>query len=335
MTPLVSVIVPTHNSEHWIRQTVESVLCQTLSDFELIIVDDGSLDRTVDVLAVISDPRMRVFRYQSAGVRGPAAGRNRGLSHAAGEYIAFLDHDDLWLPQKLAAQVQALQDHPEAAVAYSWIDIINEHGQLIESPARISINGNVFDALLLGCFLWTGSNPLIRRSALDRVGSFDEQIGGSDDWDMWLRLAEVYSFVCVPQPHVQWRITPTNTSNDASFLRNSALRALERAFARNPGLSRSQRRRAVISLYEGTIARAARGNPSRDNSRVIASLFLDAVKLVPTFPLEMLHKPWVLRAIVKALFVLALPSAVARAIFDLARKTTSCRHRIRKPIRKN
>ncbi|MCF3623160.1 glycosyltransferase family 2 protein, partial [Planktothrix agardhii] len=117
--PKISVIIPVYNGEKTIQKTIESVLQQTWQDFELIVINDGSQDATLEILSSIQDPRLRILSYSNAGL---ASSRNRGITEATGEYISFLDADDLWTPDKLEAQFQALEEHPEAAVAYSWTD---------------------------------------------------------------------------------------------------------------------------------------------------------------------------------------------------------------------
>ncbi|MGA9380619.1 MAG: glycosyltransferase family A protein, partial [Phormidium sp.] len=136
--PLISVIIPAFNSEKTIRETIESVLHQTFSDFELIVINDGSTDAILEIVTSIKDPRIKVFSYPNTGV---AASRNRGFSHSCGEFIAFLDADDLWTADKLEAQLKALQENPQAAVAYSWMDNIDESGKFFSSSFHITENG--------------------------------------------------------------------------------------------------------------------------------------------------------------------------------------------------
>jgi glycosyltransferase involved in cell wall biosynthesis len=126
--PLISVIIPAYNAQKTIRETIESVLNQTFKDFEIIVIDDGSQDSTVEIVSAFSDPRLRLFSYPNAGV---SATRNRGLAQANSEFISFLDADDLWTPDKLEAQLRALEANPQAAVAYSWTDYIDESSQFL------------------------------------------------------------------------------------------------------------------------------------------------------------------------------------------------------------
>ena len=125
--PLVSVIVPVYNGETTLPDTVESVLRQTFQNFELIIIDDGSTDGTLRWLRSVRDSRLRVFSYPNGGL---SVARNRGIERSRGEFISFIDSDDLWTPDKLELQLQALRQQPQAALAYSWTAFVDQHGRL-------------------------------------------------------------------------------------------------------------------------------------------------------------------------------------------------------------
>lgn len=228
---LISVIIPAYNAEKTIAKTINSVLAQTYADFELIVIDDGSQDTTLEIIKNISDSRLKLFSYPH---QGHSAGRNRGLSHAVGEYISFIDADDLWTPDKLEAQFQALQTHPEAAVAYSWTNFIDQDDRFLRSGSYINVQGEVYSRLLGTNFIENGSNPLIRREALTAVGKFDETLITSPDWDMWLRLAARYSFVCVEAPQILYRVSTHSVSANVRGMEKSCLRILNRNFAEAP-----------------------------------------------------------------------------------------------------
>ncbi len=165
--PQISVIIPAYNAERTIRETIESVQRQTFQDFELIVINDGSKDRTVELVQSINDERLKIFSYENGGL--PVA-RNRGISRTTGEFIAFLDADDLWTPEKLELQLVALKQHPEAGVAYSWTCFmdVNEQGAAVSflpSPPY-SFEGNVYKKLLVSDIINSGSNKLILRKAI-------------------------------------------------------------------------------------------------------------------------------------------------------------------------
>lgn len=231
--PLISVIIPVYNGEKTIKQTIDSVLKQTFSDFELIVINDGSTDSTLDILASIQDPRLKVFSYPNAG---QPASRNRGIAHAIGEYISFIDADDLWTSDKLETQLKALQNNPQAAVAYSSTNWIDESGQFLRQGAYMNCQGYVYAQLLLNDFVESGSNPLIAAYALREVGDFDGSLSNAHDWDMWLRLAMRYHFVCVPSPQILYRISPKSMSSNLRGMEVSSLQVIERCLAQTSSL---------------------------------------------------------------------------------------------------
>ncbi|OIP68988.1 MAG: glycosyl transferase family A, partial [Oscillatoriales cyanobacterium CG2_30_40_61] len=229
--PKISVVIPVYNGEKTIQKTIESVLKQTWQDFELIVINDGSQDATLEILSSIQDPRLQILSYDNAGL---ASSRNRGIDQAQGEFISFLDADDLWTSDKLEAQFQALQEHPEAAVAYSWTDYIDQLSQFLHSGRHITINGNVYQHLLVNNFLENGSNPLIRKQALNQVGKFDTSLKAGEDWDMWLRLAVHYQFVAVPLPQILYRVSADSMSSQIKNQEIECLKVIEKAFKSAP-----------------------------------------------------------------------------------------------------
>jgi len=231
MNPIISVILPVYNGEKTIKETVRSVLSQTFSEFELIIINDGSADSTVDIVSSIEDERIKVFSYPNAG---QPASRNRGIAQAQGDYIAFIDADDLWTADKLEAQYKALQDNPQAALAYSWTDWIDESGELLKRGSYITESGDVLSKLLLNDFVANGSNPLIRRQALLDVGGFDESLSNAHDWEMWLRLAMRYPFVAVPSPQVLYRKSTSSMSANIWGMERSSIQVIEKALNQAP-----------------------------------------------------------------------------------------------------
>ena len=228
--PTISVIIPAYNAERTILETIASVQQQTFSDFEMIIINDGSSDRTVEILDNVKDERLKIFSYQNSGV---SVARNRGISHATGEFIAFLDADDLWTSDKLEAQLTALQQHPEAGVAYSWTCFMREKGGSYIEKSR-AFEGNVYAKLLVTNFLHSGSNPLIRREAIESVGGFDTTLIPSEDWDFYLRLAARWSFVLVPKPQIFYRQSSGSNSSNVEKLEQATLNMFEKAFRAAP-----------------------------------------------------------------------------------------------------
>ena len=239
-TPTASVGIPVYNGAATIAATIDSILAQTHTDFELIVIDDGSTDNTGEIVATFDDPRLRLLRFENAGL---AASRNRAMQVARAEYISFIDADDLWTPDKLADQLQALRDSPRAAVAYSFTDYIDDAGEHLRSGSHITVDGDALPHLLLTDFLENGSNVMVRRSACERVGGFDENLPAAEDWDFLLKLAARYPFVCVPKPQILYRLTDSAMSFDVKRQERAWLDVLERAFDSVPTPFSSEERR--------------------------------------------------------------------------------------------
>lgn len=195
--PAVSVIIPTYNRAHLLGRAIHSVLAQSLADFELIVVDDASEDRTNAVVEGYRDHRIRYLRHTEN--RGASAARNTGINAAQGEYICLLDSDDEWLETKLEEQMAMFEAVPtRVGVIYAGFSLIwSETGEVV-SRRLPSARGNVFPRLLEGNILGSPT-PMIRRRAFNEVGGFDEQLPSCQDWDMWIRLSKLYQFDYVPQ----------------------------------------------------------------------------------------------------------------------------------------
>ncbi|KYC40467.1 glycosyl transferase family A [Scytonema hofmannii PCC 7110] len=243
----ISVIIPAYNAEHTIRETIASVQNQTFSDFEIIVIDDQSRDRTLEVLHAIQDERLKVFSYENGGA---SVARNRGIDHATGEFIAFLDADDLWTPNKLERQIEALQKNPEAGVAYSWTYYFfkDEKSSYIEKSN--CFEGNVYANLLVTNFLHNGSNPLVRRKAIDSVGLFDPNIRSVEDWDYWLRLSAKWNFVLVREPQIIYRQHSQSVSENIEAMEKNCLALVDKSFQTAPQELQFLKTRTLIVIYQ-------------------------------------------------------------------------------------
>lgn len=187
MTPQVSVIIPTYNRSQYITQALESVLGQSFRDYEMVVIDDGSTDNTQEVLKKF-EGKIRSIRQDNQGI---SKTRNRGISETNGAYIAFLDSDDYWAPDKLAEQVKILDSHPKVGIVYGRMPIINERGEKIGmKPAGIS--GKNFKELLEVWGDIPTSTVMARRECFDKVGLFDSPLEPMEDIDMWIRIAQFY-----------------------------------------------------------------------------------------------------------------------------------------------
>jgi glycosyltransferase involved in cell wall biosynthesis len=203
----VSVIIPVWNAESTIAEAIDSVLSQTFRDFELIVVDDGSTDRTPDILASYGD-RIKTLRRANSG---PAAARNAAVAAASGEYLAFIDSDDRWMPEMLARTAAILDADPGCAMAYCNLAMIDSKG---ESLGTSLIRGDCAHApsmeeILARMWPIMPSGALIRRSAFERCGGFREEFrhAGYEDAFLWLTLREQGHFRYIDESLAQWRFS--------------------------------------------------------------------------------------------------------------------------------
>lgn len=245
--PKVSVIICVYNGETTIARSIDSVLNQTFTDFELLVINDGSRDRTLEVVTRFEDARLQVFSSRNSGL---AASRNRGLAIARGEYISFLDADDLWSADKLESQVKVLEETPDAAVAYSWVDRIDEGDRLICSGGHHTAAGNVLAHLLLADITDSGSNALIRSAAFREVGLYEESMKSGQDWDMAIRLAARYEFAVVPRSQVFYRASSSSISANVLRLEAGCLKTIDRAFQLAPESLQYLKRYSLANLYK-------------------------------------------------------------------------------------
>ncbi|AFY54116.1 putative glycosyltransferase [Rivularia sp. PCC 7116] len=293
----ISVIIPVFNGEVTIGETINSILNQTFRDIEIIIINDGSTDDTLATIKEISDSRIKIFSYPNAGL---SASRNRGISQAKGEYISFIDADDLWTTDKLELQWKALQENPQAAIAYSWTDYIDESSQFLKSGRRIKANGDVFSKLLVINFLENGSNPLIHRKALEKVGGFDESLAAAEDIDMWLRLAANYEFVCVEKPQILYRTSTSSMSANLRRQENACLTVTERAFS-YPKADNLQhlKKQSLSHLYQYLTFKAIDAPPKQRQTLTAAYFLWNCIK---NNPVIIRNKQLIMIAVLKIFF---------------------------------
>jgi len=307
--PLISVIVPAYNAEKTILETIESVLQQTFADFELIVINDGSQDATLELVSGILDPRLQVFSFPNAGL---AASRNRGVARAQGEYISFIDADDLWRADKLELQLQALQANPEAAVAYSWTDCIDEAGEFLRSGSHISVSGDVYAKLLVQNFLENGSNVLICKQALIKIGDSDESLAAGQDRELFLRLAAKYHFVAVPHPQILYRVSAQAISANVDKAGTSRLQVIEQAFTQAPASLQYLKKISIANTCKYHTFKALEGTPAQCQARTAAKFFWCSLKNDPT--LFRRRVTW--KVMLKILILFMLPPQLAEILLQ-------------------
>jgi len=242
--PEVSVIIPTYNSARYLVEAVDSVLAQTYKDFEILVIDDGSTDETESLMGNYG----AAVRYIHQENEGVSAARNRGIDDSLGRYVAFLDADDTWLPNKLERQMSALKAHGEYRVCYSdFIAVTWDLKPL--AVKRIDPEGEALaDLLLRGNVVGSICTVVCERSLFELAGGFDSSLSQCADWDMWVRLACLTDFLYLDERLVTYRKHDANMSGNAALLEHDSVRVLEKGFA-IPNLPESirKRRRAAFA----------------------------------------------------------------------------------------
>jgi glycosyltransferase involved in cell wall biosynthesis len=248
--PLVSVVIPCYRQAHFLPQAVRSVLDQTLSDIEAVVVDDGSPDEPLSQLGELArDPRVVCLRQENAGV---AAARNAGIGVSRGAFLNFLDADD-WLAPGFCERLLPLLARSDD-LGFVYCDMRHVHEAKAQQAAteeysvgasRRLVNGNILPSLLVGGY-FSPQTVLVRRTVLDQVGLFDPELGGHADWDLWLRIAASgYRVQYVDEKLVYYRIHERNMSADLEHMRATRLQALGKLFRRFPDVVAG----AVDELY--------------------------------------------------------------------------------------
>jgi cellulose synthase/poly-beta-1,6-N-acetylglucosamine synthase-like glycosyltransferase len=263
--PRVSVIVPTYNRAYVIREALDSLLAQTYQDFEAIVVDDGSTDDTAEVVSRYGPP-IRYLRRESNG--GAGAARNDGIRASEGEFVTFVDADDLYLPRRLEASLAALEASPDCGGAYAEMHEVAPDGKPLTlrlAAAGFHASGWVFRGQLLHFALHTNT-VTVRRRCFDEVGLFDEALRAYEDQHMWLRLTHRYRFACVPEPLAVYRhraLTPAVVAGTREYAWQALLKALEDM----PDLTRDEQRllrtRAIAAMVTAASAQVQAAHRQR------------------------------------------------------------------------
>jgi glycosyltransferase involved in cell wall biosynthesis len=216
--PLVSVIIPAYNAEKFIAKTLQSVISQTYHNIEILVINDGSQDQTVNIIESFGQKDSRIILLEQANA-GVAVARNLGIAKAKGELIAPIDADDIWYPENLEKQVnRMLKADQSVGLVYAWSVDINENDHLTGGFHVAEYEGKVYLPLLYHNFIGNGSAVLIKKSCLEKVGGYnyeqlkDENSHGSEDWELYLRIAEYYEFVVVPEFLIGYRKSSLSTS---------------------------------------------------------------------------------------------------------------------------
>lgn len=308
---IISVVMPVYNGEKTILRSIKSVLNQTFQDFELIVINDGSQDSTPNLVAQIEDSRIKLIHYSNAGLN---VSRNRGIGHANGKYITFLDADDIWTSDKLMSQLEALQANPKARVAYSWTDYIDMNDNFVVAGTHTVRNGDVYIDLLINNFLENGSNPLIYKEALVKLKGFDESLKAGQDWEMWLRLADKYEFVAVPKVQILYRINENSISANLDRQEKACLGVINNAYKARESISNGVLNASFAQLYKYLSCRALVMPYSRKKAWNAAK-FLCKYFIYDSSRLQRLK--FMLTLWLKVFIIMFLPNGVSNHLFNI------------------
>lgn len=224
--PRVSIVMPAYNCAWCIDRALDSVQAQTFTDFELIVVDDGSTDATPDLLARRGNA-LRVIRQANAGM---SAARNTGIAAARGEYVAFLDSDDWWRPVKLAQQVALMDDDCNLGFSSHATELQSPDGEILGEWGGPTDTDGLVARILGGHSAVAGgaSSVMVRRALLERTGGFDSSLRGAEDTDLWVRLAAASRYACLPDRQVVVTRNPGSVSRNREAMRQGALDCLDK-----------------------------------------------------------------------------------------------------------
>jgi len=257
----VSVVIPTYNRAGLLKRAVNSVLSQTFADLEVLIVDDSSPDDTAAMVAAIDDPRVRYFRHCTN--RGVSASRNTALSHVTGEFVAFLDDDDEWLPEKLAIQIGRLERAcKHVGLICSGYHEIEYGTDRVLCQVTPHLRGQVFESLLRQGYYNHTSSIVARSDCFDQLGMFDVAFDWGEDFDMWLRIAQVFEFDYVEDSLMRFNVLPDGlTLNLRAEIKGThlLLNKYQTFFERNPRILNARLHRlATCYCFVGDTKQARR-----------------------------------------------------------------------------
>ena len=245
-----SVVIPAYNAEQWIERTVDSALAQSMTDREVIVVDDGSTDRTADLLRRYGSA-ITLLEQENAGV---AAARNAGCRVASSDHLAFLDADDVWEPGKLARQMAVFEEDPALVLVHCGVVMIDAEDQPLDGTIIRGMRGAVHRNLLLqeAVISGGGSGAVYARWAFESVGGFDERFSTSADWYLWLRITSLGPVAMVDEPLLRYRIHDSNMHANVDAERTDMFRGIREAINDDP-VAASVANRALAKCHR-TIA---------------------------------------------------------------------------------
>lgn len=305
-SPKVSVVIPTRDRAEYIEESIESVLRQTFSDYEIIVVDDGSTDGTRQLLARYIENK--TIRYERQDALGVSVARNRGARLARGAFIAFLDSDDLFLPSKLEKQMALFSQDADLGFVHCNFSKFNERGQNLGVRDTSRHRGWIYPRLLLEwSVLMAMPCMLVRKDVFEAVGGFDEQMTWAEDMDLWRRIARQYRIGSVAEVLVKVRVHPSSTTFGKIGGAEGFNRYLAKAFLEDPGLNQTFKRRAYGKMY-AKLAQNLLGDGGSSEMNLVRR---HSLKSLESWPLQL--------SAVFSILASLLPAAIRRSLVNLLR----------------
>ncbi len=277
--PLISVIIPSYNSAHFVTHAVRSALGQTYRPLEVIVVDDGSTD---DTQRALSDFEGEI-RYVYQANKGAPGARNTGIRQSRGDFVAFLDADDEWCPDKLSLQVPILCADSRVALVHSDITFleVSSGRRYQKSETKEMCQGRCYEAMF---FDWnvTPSTVVVRRECIEAVGLFDESlVSGCEELDLWFRLARWYDFAYVPMPLTVYRLHSTNMTRNTHKMDHGVFTVKKKALDADPALWRALGKRRVCRYMSRLAFDLGYAHVTAGELRIARGYFRDALRYTP------------------------------------------------------
>lgn len=287
-----SVVIPIYGVEAYISEAIDSILSQTFEDFELLLVDDGSPDDSVDICESFNDSRIRIIRQKNKGLAGA---RNTGIRNAKGDFIAFLDGDDLWLPEKLEAHIKHFQANPDVGVSFTSSLIINENSESTNQSLNPKLKNISILDLLKSNPIGNGSAAVIRKEVLEEIAYsgedgngalvkyyFDETLRRAEDIELWLRLSikTDWKLEGIEPPLTLYRVNSEGLSSNFEQQFESLQTVLDKTFSYAPESISKWRRLATAYQYLYLARTAARLNDKNSSVKYLVSAISSYRKIV-------------------------------------------------------
>lgn len=275
MKPLVSVIIPNYNYERYLREAIDSALAQTYPNIEIIVVDDGSTDSSREIIESYGSEIRAVFQKN----QGVSAARNNGAATSKGEYIAFLDADDVWLPEKLQSQIHTFASSEEFGLVHVGVEEIDAQGNVLRRETD-GLQGSISRDLLLferAAILGGGSGIMTRRRIFDEIGGFDTDLSTSADWDISYRISSRHKVGFVKETLLRYRMHGSNMHGNIELMEREMLAAYGKAFA-----SADQKTIAIKNTAYGNLHKVLAGSYFRAGS--YSDFFRNVIKSLKFSP---------------------------------------------------